>query len=169
VSRSRETAANIRPAAGPDAALLADIIRRSFRDVAERFGLTMENCPSHSSYYTTDRARGDLRRGMEYYLAEWNGQAAGCAGIDTSIRESWHLERLAVLPEARRRGIGASLVRHVLRLAADNGAREVTIGIIAQNTELLRWYERLGFVTVETRWFAHLPFEVMFLKKKISP
>ena len=38
---------HIRQATVTDIATLSKIIRLSFRDVADRFGLTPENCPKH--------------------------------------------------------------------------------------------------------------------------
>jgi hypothetical protein len=32
-----------------------DVLRRSFTTVAERFGLTMENCPRNIAFYTEQR------------------------------------------------------------------------------------------------------------------
>jgi len=39
----------IRPCTREDTAVLAETIRGAFRDVAERFDLTEENCPRHPS------------------------------------------------------------------------------------------------------------------------
>jgi len=42
----------IRRASIADALSLLAIIRRSFLDVAERFGLTADNCPRSPAFYT---------------------------------------------------------------------------------------------------------------------
>ncbi len=54
----------IREAGSADAEVLANIIRSAFRDVAERFSLTPENCPKHPSNYTTAWVDADLGRGV---------------------------------------------------------------------------------------------------------
>ncbi len=38
----------IRPCTREDTAALVETIRGAFRDVAERFGLTEQNCPRHA-------------------------------------------------------------------------------------------------------------------------
>ncbi|MFZ5868480.1 MAG: GNAT family N-acetyltransferase [Thermodesulfobacteriota bacterium] len=159
---------HIRRALENEADLLADIIRRSFRDVAERFSLTPENCPTHPSNHTIEKVQAELRKGIVYYLAEVDGRAIGCVALEKADQNIFYLERLAVLPDARKQGIGEALVRHVFRLAATEEATAVSIAIIAQQTELQRWYEALGFAFVEHKHFAHLPFDVAFMKCEIG-
>lgn len=64
---------------------------------------------------------------------------------------------LAVDPGYRGAGIGRALVRAAEELVADAGGTEVEISVImatddsfAPKTELSRWYQRLGYVPVET-------------------
>ncbi len=158
----------IRVATDEDGGLLVDIIRRAFLDVAKRFNLTPENCPTHPSNYTLERIRSDFGKGVTYYLAEVNGQALGCIALERSDQSSFYLERLAVLPEARGQGIGKTLVQHVLRVAADDGAKAISIAIIAQHADLQRWYETFGFGPMEIKHLAHLPFDVTFMKYEIG-
>jgi ribosomal protein S18 acetylase RimI-like enzyme len=79
-----------------------------------------------------------------------------------------YLERLGVPPEQRCRGFGAELVRHVLRQARAAGARIVSVGVIAEHTEIVSWYERLGFEQTGTRRFPYLPFTVSYLEHVLS-
>jgi hypothetical protein len=57
----------------------------------------------------------------------------------------------------------------VLAEAKRSGARHVSIGIIAQQTELKNWYQKIGFVEAETKEFAHLPFRVTFMSYAVNP
>jgi N-acetylglutamate synthase-like GNAT family acetyltransferase len=157
----------IRPATEADSGLLVDIIQRSFRTVAERFGLTMENCPVHPSNYTLERVQRDFTKGIAYFIAEKDGQAVGCVALEKADRNTFYLERLAVLPDSRCQGVGYALVQHVFQLALGEGANLVSIAIIAQHTDLERWYRGLGFEFVETKQFPHLTFEVTFMKWEV--
>jgi N-acetylglutamate synthase-like GNAT family acetyltransferase len=157
----------IRNASKDDIPLLATVISTSFRDVAERFGLTAENCPKHPSNYTVDWIERDVARGMHYFVLEETDGICGCVALEKAGAEDCYLERLAVLPEKRRRGLGQALVEKVIAEARGLGAARVGIGIIAQQTELKRWYEKLGFIEGDTRTFAHLPFEVMFMSRAL--
>lgn len=59
---------HIRQATANEIPVLIDLIRRSFRDVAERFGLTRENCPAHPSFYTVDRMKLDFEKSIQYFI-----------------------------------------------------------------------------------------------------
>ena len=62
--------ATIRRAGAGDADLLSKIIRRSFRVVANEFGLTSQNCLKHPSNCRADWITSDLKRGVRYFILE---------------------------------------------------------------------------------------------------
>jgi diamine N-acetyltransferase len=142
---------------------LATIIKKSHADVARRFNLTPKNCPKHPSNCTPEWIEADLARGVRYYLAEVRGQSVGCVALEHANPEMVYLERLSVLPENRREGIGHRLVEQVISATAELGVPRIGIGIIADFLELKTWYQKLGFREGETRTFAHLPFQVLLM------
>lgn len=158
-----KTQFEIRPATAGDVDVLADLIRRAFADVARRFDLTPQNCPKHPSNYTAQWITADLERGVAYTLACCQNQPVGCVGLERPQPESCYLERLAVLPSYRRQGVGRALAEYAITTASDGRARQIGIGIIAAQTDLKKWYLELGFVAGDTKRFAHLPFEVLFM------
>ncbi len=153
----------IRRARDSDIPLLADLIRRAYRDVAHRFGLTAENCPKHPSNCTSHWIRRDLDRGVRYFIYDIDAATVGCAAFEMAQERMAYLERLCVLPEHRRRGYGKALAEYVMAQAKRSGADRVGIGIIADQSDLKRWYRAIGFVEGESKSFAHLPFRVTFL------
>lgn len=158
----------IRKANSADITLLSSIIRKSFRDVAVKFGLTRENCPKHPSNCTENWITNDFARGVIYYLLERNGLPVGCVAIEKATNDLCYLERLAVLPEERRKGFGNQLVNQVLDTARACGAKLISIGIIAEQTDLKIWYQKIGFEEGETKQFSHLPFCVCFMRYEIE-
>lgn len=159
----------IRNANSREVPVLSALIRDAFRNVAEAFGLTRENCPKHPSNCTDEWIENDLERGVIYYLLEKDGISAGCVALEKAGPDLCYLERLAVLPEYRRNGYGKALVHHVFAQARGLGAQKISIGIIADDTNLKRWYKKLGFVEIETQAFEHLPFFVTFMSYEIAP
>jgi len=153
----------IRAGTQKDIEILTEIIRSSFRDVADRFCLTQENCPKHPSNCTVDWIREDMGRGVTYFILEDNGFASGCVALELAGPKLCYLERLAVRPPRRRRGFGRALVNYVLAEAKRSGAHRVSIGVIAEQTELKNWYQKIGFIETKTKEFAHLPFRVTFM------
>ncbi len=157
----------IRAANSVDVPLLSSLIRVSFRDVAERFALTVENCPKHPSNCTDEWIENDLARGVAYYILEHDGAPVGCVALEKANPDLCFLERLGVLPQSRRKGFGKALVDHVFAEARVSGAKQISIGIISDDTELKLWYQRIGFVEKETKEFAHLPFLVSFMSYEL--
>jgi N-acetylglutamate synthase-like GNAT family acetyltransferase len=160
--------AKIRICTKEDIQVLTETIRRSFRDVAERFGLTQENAPRHPSNCTVDWIRKDMGRGVIYFAIEHKNHVVGCVALERANTEVCYLERLAVLPDQRRRGFGKALVKHALSEAKLLGVHCVSIGIIAGHTELKSWYKGLGFVEGESKEFPHLPFRVTLMSYDIK-
>jgi N-acetylglutamate synthase-like GNAT family acetyltransferase len=146
-----------------DIDVLVEVIRASFLDVAERFGLTLENSPRHPSNCHADWLQRDMNRGITYYALENDNQIIGCAALEQVSNDLCYLERLAVIPPQRRRGLGAALVSHVLSAVAALGVERVEIGIIAEHKELKEWYGKLGFEEMESKDFPHLLFRVTFM------
>ena len=146
-----------------DVAVLTGIIQQAYQDVARRFNLTPENCPKHPSNCTDTWVKRDLARGVLYYILQCDDMPAGCVALEKASPNTCYLERLAVLPEMRRNGFGRMLVDHVLDEASLIGAKQVSIGIIADQAELKSWYKNMGFKEEATKQFEHLPFHVTFL------
>jgi N-acetylglutamate synthase-like GNAT family acetyltransferase len=158
----------IRDASETDRELLTDLIRKSFRDVAERFSLTMDNCAKHPSNCTTSWIEADMTRGVRYFILIVDGKPVGCVGVESPNAAVCYIERLSVLPEMRGKHFGSRLVHHALSHASSKGAQKVSIGIIAEQTELKEWYKKFGFVEVRTKHFQHLPFQVCFMEFEIT-
>ena len=159
----------IRDATEADADLLVSLIRGSFADVAERFGLTPENAPTHPSNCTPEWIHSAFAKGVRYYLMQGPQGPVGCVALEHAETEVCYLGRLAVLPPFRGHGFGRALVDHVMDKARELGVRRVELGIISADARLREWYEKLGFSAMTTAQFKYLPFEVTFMRKVLSP
>lgn len=153
----------IRVGTKADIHVLVEIIQDSFLDVAERFGLTPQNSPTHPSNCRPEWLLREMDRGVSFYMLENDGQPVGCAALEKISDEVCYLERLAVLPQERRKGFGEALVKHVLSKARLLDVYRVGIGIIAEHKELQNWYEKLGFEEVESKRFPQLIFQVTLM------
>lgn len=159
---------SIREAVSSDVPALTEIIRNSFRDVAVRFGLTEANCPKHPSNCREQWIVSALEKGVRCFVLESDGVPCGCVALERPRPEVCYLERLAVLPEYRRMGLGRALAEYAVTKAGEAGAVRVEIGVIAGQEELKEWYRRLGFVETGRASFPHLPFEVAFMAKVLD-
>jgi N6-L-threonylcarbamoyladenine synthase/ribosomal-protein-alanine N-acetyltransferase len=68
------------------------------------------------------------------------------------------VEVLAVKEHHRRKGIGTSLLNHLLEVFKDRGIDTVTLSVPADESGAKELYDKLGF---ETRGY--------FMKKKLQP
>ena len=158
---------HIREADPADITLISEMIRLSYRDVADRFKLTPANCPKHPSNYTDEWVENDFHKSVSYYILEHKGVAAGCVAIENANPDLCYLERLAVLPHARKQDLGSQLVEHVFHKARELKAKSISIGIIAEQTELKQWYQKIGFIEGAKKAFSHLPFLVTFMSYEL--
>lgn len=160
----RDCPVRIVPAGHAQASMLATLIRQSYADVAQRFGITPHNGATHPSLCTKNWIRADIDNGVRYYLAARDDLRIGCVALKRETATCGYLMRLAVLPLFRGQGIGRQLTAHVCREARREGAAEVSAGIIAEQEELAVWYRRQGFREVGQRRYDHLPFGVRFMR-----
>ncbi|MBN1481981.1 GNAT family N-acetyltransferase [candidate division KSB1 bacterium] len=161
-------AGHIRRANEGDITLLADLIRCSFRDVANRFKITPENCPTHPSNCTYEWVENSLKKGTEFYILSEDAVPVGCVALERASRDVYYMERLAVLPEFRDHGYGRALVDYCFSQARLRMAKRVEAGIIADQIELVEWYRRLGFRFKQRARFHNLPFPVAFMYHNLA-
>lgn len=110
-----------------------------------------------SAGFTPDRAWSATLLELELdaaggltFLAEGPAGVVGYAAFRTVADES-ELLRLAVHPDARRRGIGRALVRTGLAASADRGARRCFLEVRLRNRAAIGLYRALGFRTAGRR------------------
>lgn len=79
---------------------------------------------------------------MERLVVERDGAAIGRCYVSMT-GSTYHLIDIALMPEARARGYGASLLADLMACAAARG-KSVTLSVLSDNPAL-RLYRRLGF------------------------
>lgn len=144
-----------------------EIIRSSFLTVAEEFGLTENNCPSHTAFLTNDKLEKQFDDGRPMFLSYQDDIPVGYFSLARCNDDEWELNNLAVLPEYRHLGIGKVMVDYAVATVENYGGIKISIGIIEENTLLKNWYLKLGFTHVSTHKFERLPFTVGFMKMGI--
>ena len=77
----------------------------------------------------------------KYFLAYYEGRLAGCSRIRFIGRKA-KLERIAVLEDRRRHGIGRALTNHMVSYARRMGAREALMHAQCRAGD---FYEKCGF------------------------
>jgi len=113
------------------------------RDMADRYGLHDE-----PAELTAKRSRAlavDPERVRATLLAVLpDGTPAGHVAL-RRLGEDWEVKRLIVTADARRLGIGRTLLEQVERIARDGGATRVVLQTGEKQPEAVAMYRRLGY------------------------
>jgi GNAT superfamily N-acetyltransferase len=141
----------IRRATSDDAALLLTLVRAL---------ATYERAPDDVVATESDyvRALSASPPEMEAIVAEEDGDALGFA-LFFPTWSTWrgrpgiHLEDLFVVPEARGRGIGRSLLSRVAALAVERGCARLEWQVLDWNEPALGFYRSLGARSLD-EWIA---------------
>ena len=110
-----------------------------------------------------DAARRD--REAELWVAERDGEVVGTVTLapeGSAWREvarsgEGEFRMLAVLPEARRQGVGEALTQLALDRFRQLGAHAIVLSSLAEMTSAHRVYERLGFRRLPERDWSPVP------------
>jgi ribosomal-protein-alanine acetyltransferase len=106
-------------------------------------------CPDIAQWSPGDYARV-VSGEMAGWVAEHGGEIAGFL-VARRVADDIEILNLAVRPDTRRRGFGASLLREALAWGSSFRARHAHLEVRASNLAALRFYERRGFVTAGRR------------------
>lgn len=82
---------------------------------------------------------------VEILGADDNGRLVGIVLLTHDGRKGW-INRLAVIPEMRHRGIAAELIREAERLLTERGYEVFGVLIESDKTESRKLFEKLGYV-----------------------
>ncbi len=89
-------------------------------------------------------------RCARYLVAREDGQAIAYAGMWLVLDEA-HITNIAVRKDLRGRGIGETVTRALMQLAADSGIRYMTLEVRRSNLTAQSLYKKLGFLEVGFR------------------
>jgi GNAT superfamily N-acetyltransferase len=103
---------------------------------------------------------------FEAYLAEAEGEAVGYAIVVETYssflaRPTLYLEDLFVRPEARRRGAGGALLRHLARVAVERGCGRMEWIVLNWNELARGVYRRFGVEELDGWRFCRLSGEAL--------
>ncbi|MDB5701088.1 MAG: family N-acetyltransferase [Sphingomonadales bacterium] len=149
-------AATLRIAVPDDIPALHRLIESAYRGDSARRGWTHE-ADLLDGQRTDLEALGALMRdpGQRMIIAEADSAPVGCVQVADNGNRVAYLGHLSVDPDLQGGGLGRMLVSAAESEAISTfGAQMMEMTVISQRTELVGWYERLGYaVTGEHRPF----------------
>ena len=155
--------------------LCLDFIHLCFSTVAEKFGLTRENCPGHNAFMPLEKLENFWNWGFIMYgLFEPNQKGdkelVGYFSIskDPEKEETYVLHNLCVKPKMRKQGYGKLLLDFAKKKTRELGGKILFLDFINDYTELRNWYFKNGFDFRGTVKYEHLPFTVGFAECRVG-
>ena len=155
--------------------LCLNFIHLCFSTVAEKFGLTRENCPGHNAFMPMEKLENFWNWGFIMYgLFEPNqngeNELVGYFSLskDPEKKDTWMLHNLCVKPELRKQGYGKKLLDSAKEKVRKLGGKILFLDFINDYTELKEWYLKNGFEFKGTVKYEHLPFTVGYAECKLK-
>lgn len=144
---------NIRFANENDAALLAEVGRRTFYDSFIEYNTPEDMQKYLSEHYSTEIQMSEIKDPNTIFLiAEINsipvgyvklrGQSKGDGVVGTNPME---LQRIYTIQEYIGKGVGAELMKAVIREAKERGFDCLWLGVWEKNERAIKFYEKWGF------------------------
>ena len=113
--------------------------------------LTLLESKCFSDPWSSKGLRDTLKEERSFFLtAEENGRICGYLN-STYILDELDIHRICVLPEYRRKGVGAALMMQLVAFCKAKGLNEIFLEVRKSNTQAQRLYARFGFETVGER------------------
>jgi ribosomal protein S18 acetylase RimI-like enzyme len=138
---------SFRPASLDDVNTVVALVESAYRGETSRAGWTTE--ADLLGGQRTDAAQvSDIVRAKEsiVLLAEHGATVAACCELKHWGDEVAYFGMFAVRPGLQGRGVGRALIREAERRATERWqVTSMRMTVIRQRTELIAWYERLGY------------------------
>ena len=118
---------------------------------ADVYGISVIERLSFGEPWLEKSILGDLKlEYSDYVVCENEGQILGYAGLHRILDEG-HITNIAVIPGARRRGVGGAALKELLKRTEMLGINSFTLEVRESDEAAIRFYEKHGFVSEGVR------------------
>ena len=125
------------------------VLREATEDDA--YGISVIERLSFGEPWLEESILGDIRlEYSDYVVCESEGLILGYAGLHRILEEG-HITNIAVHPGARRKGIGAAVLKELVKRAELWGTMDFTLEVRDGDEAAIRFYEDQGFVSEGVR------------------
>ena len=122
------------------------VVESAYRGDSSRVGWTTEADLIDGQRTDAEQVTAMIgRAGSVIVLAERNAEVLGCCHLERVRSDLARFGLFAVTPELQGAGVGRLLLSEACRLAASWGAERLEMAVVKQRTDLIGWYQKLGF------------------------
>ena len=116
-------------------------------EVCQLWHSVFSDDPPHNEPTKVIDAKMKVQREL-FFIAVSNDKIIGTVMAGYDGHRGW-LYSVAVAPDSRRTGVGSHLVKHAVDALRQIGCVKVNLQVRATNTQVIAFYESLGFSTEE--------------------
>ncbi len=168
----------IREATKADAALIADLSRRTFYETFAPMNRKEDMDKFMNEQFTVDLLMAEVgAAGNIFLIAENDGEPAGYVRLRMNNtpptledKNSIELARIYVTREMIGSGMGKRLMDECFRLAREGNYNLIWLGVWEKNERALRFYKRYGFTVFakHTFWLGNDPQDDVLMKAAVQ-
>jgi [ribosomal protein S18]-alanine N-acetyltransferase len=125
---------------------LVPMRRRDLRKVMSIEQLVFPEPWSHAVFVS----ELSLRTGRDYRVARMGREMVGYIGL-MFVEIEAHVTTVAVAPQHQGQGVGTQIMLGAMRIAQEQGCRQVSLEVAVGNTRAQSLYRRFGFLPVGVR------------------
>ena len=134
----------IRTANSTDIPIIRSIAENTWPDAYSNI-LSPEQLPYMLNLmYSDDALQHQMKNGHQFYIAVINEKPIGFASVSNEGNNVFQLNKLYILPNTQKTGVGKSLIQIIIEHAKQNGGAQIMLRVNKQNKAKL-FYERQGF------------------------
>jgi ribosomal-protein-alanine acetyltransferase len=106
-----------------------------------------------------------------YLVEETDGELTAYAGLCVYAPHEAYIQTMAVVPSARRRGVGTAMLKALIDEAARRGVDHLDLEVRADNDGAQRLYVVIGFakIAVRRKYYQPSGVDAIVMRKELAP
>lgn len=136
----------IRKASTSDVEAIQQVADKSWNSAYQHFLSKAQIDLMLTDLYATSRLEDEIISGVDYRLVEIDGKLLGfiCSKPKKESLTIYRIEKLYILPEAHKMGLGKMLINEVSKIAKKSGYTTIELNVNRENPAL-HFYKKVGF------------------------
>ncbi len=137
-----------------------NVLTLSYEAGAIAFGQTEQNCPYRGrTRLPLEKLEEEFNNECLMYAYLINDEMVGFLSLSI-FGDTLGINDIAILPTFQNKGFGSELLFFAKNKAKELNCVKIRLGMINDNLQLKKWYERYGFNTVRLRKYEAVSYTV---------
>ena len=137
-----------------------NILKASYEDSAISYGMTEENCPYRGrTRLPLEKLEEEFSNDSTMYAYLLNDEIVGFLSLSV-VSNELKINDIAIIPDFQNKGFGNELLSFSKDKARELNCTKITLGMVNDNLQLKKWYERYGFKTIRLKKFDAVSYTI---------